>query len=123
MDAIPVQEIVDVFKQRVIDSTTDAVIAKIIALTGPFSGFLAPVIMWALHGVVRWIVVHALEYVDQGLFRVNMDIVAADQASDWRKAEAALMKAKKDPNLTSEYWEQLEHEANHKFEQLINFTK
>lgn len=111
------------FKKRAIESTTDFVIGKIIALTGPFSGFLAAPIMWALRGVVQWIVVRVYEYIDKGLFNVNMDIVAADQASDWRKSEAALMRAKLDPNLTQEYWEQLEHEANHKFEQLINLTK
>lgn len=111
------------FKARTIDETTKAVLVKIIALTGPFSGFLAPVIMWMLEGIVRWIVTQAIEYIDQGLFRVNMDIVAADQAKDWREAEAKLIRAKLDPNLTPEYWEQLEYEANHKFEQLINFTK
>lgn len=111
------------FKKRAIDQATKAVIVRIIALTGPFSGFLAPAIMWALDGVVRWIVTIVIDYVDQGLFNVNMEIVAADQASDWRAAEAALLKAKQDPNLTDEYWEQLEHEANHKFEQLINLTK
>jgi hypothetical protein len=123
VDAIPVQDIVDQFKARSIDLATEAVLGQVIALTGPLSGFFGPVIYFFMKRIVRWGVSVALDYLDKGLFNVNMEIVASDQASDWRKAEAKLMKAKEDPNLTDEYWEQLEYEANHKFEQLVNFTK
>ena len=64
-----------------------------------------------------------VDYLDRGLFKINMDIVAADQGKDYREKEASVIKGKQNPNLSRDEWRKLELAANHAFDQLWNYTK
>jgi len=123
MDALPIQDLVDQAKARAINSITAGLIAQAVAITGPLSGFFGSIINWLLGSFIRWLVTKAVDFADRRLFNFNMDIVTADQAADYREAEARVIRARSDANVSDEEYERLEDEANHLFDQLINFAK
>lgn len=124
MDTIPIQDLVDQAKKRTIDSITNALVAKFLALTGPLSGFLGWVASWALRPAVRYVVTIIVNEGDKMLFNFNMDVITSDQAADYREAEARIIEAKKTgAQLSDEYWRKLEDEANVAFDRLVNFTR
>lgn len=123
MDAIPIQDLVDNAKSRSIDLLSKYVIGQIAALTGPLSGFFGKLLEAIIGKLVRWVVTKVVEFSDRKLFNFNADILTTDQASDYRKAEAAVIRAKDDPSVSDEEFERLEYEANHKFDQLVNLAK
>jgi len=123
VDTIPIQDLVDQAKKRTIDSITNALVAKFLALTGPLSGFLGWVASWGLKPLVRYFVGIVVDQADKTLFNFNMDVITADQAADYRRAEASIIMAKKKGEmLTDAEWKELENEADAAFSRLVSFT-
>ncbi len=122
MDTIPIQELVDAVESRSVDVVTQIIILEIASATGPLSGVLAIAMNYLAKPLIKLIVTYIVKILDRVGFNLNMDLVTSDQAKDYREAEANLIKAKANSELSDEEWSRLEEAANHKFDQLFNLT-
>lgn len=117
MDTIPIEDLVQQTKSFAIKYGTDLVLVEIAALTGPISGFFAPLINYFFRSAVGWVVARLVNKSDRFLFGINMDLVTSDQAKDYRASIAKLIKAPDE--ISDADWEKLEDEANHNFGNLV----
>lgn len=120
MDTIPIEELVQKTKALAIEYGSKLVLAEIAALTGPISGFFAPIINFLLKEAVNWVVTLLINKGDKFLFGLNMPLVTSDQGKDYRDAVAKVLSLPDD--VSDADWEAAEDEANHKFQQLNNFA-
>lgn len=120
MDAIPIEELVQKTKAYAVKYGTDLVLAEIVALTGPISGFFAPLLNYILKEAVGWVVSIIVNKADKFLFGLNMNVVTSDQGKDYREAVAKVLTLP--DNVSDAEWEAAELAANHKFDQLARFA-